>query len=156
MFERLFPRRPKDRKPPPQPTAQLALGALLVRIAMADSSYEASEVAAIDRILAATFGLKPLEAAKLRAACEDLEMHGAHPEAYARILHDEVPYADRKALAYAMWQVALADGERDDMEEAKLHEIEAALGLSEHDSAQARASALNLTIPPTPLGDMQS
>ena len=96
MFERLFPRRPKDRKPPPQPNAQLALGALLVRIAMADRSYEASEVAAIDRILAATFGLKPLDAAKLRAACEDLEMHGAHPEDYARILSRLAPYITRK------------------------------------------------------------
>ena len=123
MFERLFPRRPKNRKPPPQPNAQLALGALLVRVAMADKRYEASEVAAIDRILAATFGLKPLEAAKLRAACEDLEMHGTHPEEYARILSDEVPYADRKALAYAMWQVALADGQGDDVEEEKLHEF---------------------------------
>lgn len=148
MFERLFPRRPKDRKPPPQPNAQLALGALLVRVAMADRTYRASEVAAIDRILAATFGLKPLEAAKLRAACEDLEMHGAHPEDYARILHNEVPYGDRKSLADAMWKVTLADGFRDDKEEAKLHEIEAALGLTEEDSANARAVALNLTIPP--------
>lgn len=153
MFERLFPRRPKGRKPPPQPNAQLALGALLVRVAMADRQYAASEVAAIDRILAATFGLKPLDAAKLRAACEDLEMHGAHPEEYARILAAEVPYTDRKALAYAMWQVALADGVHDEIEETGLHEIEAALGLSAHDSAQARASALNLTIPPTPLPD---
>ncbi|MEP4197493.1 MAG: TerB family tellurite resistance protein [Aliishimia sp.] len=154
MFERLFPRRPKDRKPPPQPDAQLALGALLVRVAMADHEYKATEVAAIDRILSATFGLKPLDAAKLRAACEDLEMHGADPSEYARILHDEVPYADRKALANAMWQVALADGDRDDSEEAKLHDIEAALGLSAHDSAQARAAALDLTMPPTPLGDL--
>lgn len=155
MFERLFPRRPKTRKPPPQPNAQLALGALLVRVALSDQTYRASEVAAIDRILSATFGLKPLDAAKLRAACEDLEMHGAHPEEYAQILRDEVPYADRKALAHAMWQVTLADGVREDAEEAKLHEIEAALGLSEHDSAQARAAALDLTIPPTPLPDIK-
>ncbi len=142
MFERLFPRRPKERKPPPQPDAQLALGALLVRIALADREYKATEIAVIDRILSATFGLGPLDAAKLRAACEDLEMHGAHPEDYARILREEVAYTDRKALAFAMWQVALADGARVDTEEDSLHEIEAALGLSPEDSAQAREAAM--------------
>ncbi|MEM9639364.1 MAG: TerB family tellurite resistance protein, partial [Pseudomonadota bacterium] len=73
MFERLFPRRKPDPKPLPQPNAQLALGALLVRVAMADRNYQASEVGQIDRILAATFDLKQLEAAKLRATCEALE-----------------------------------------------------------------------------------
>ena len=55
MFERLFPKRPKETKPLPEPTPQLALGALLVRVAMADREYQAPEVAAIDKILAATF-----------------------------------------------------------------------------------------------------
>ena len=100
------------------------------------------EVAAIDRILQATFGLGPIAAARLRATCTDLEMHAADRDAFARILHDEVPYADRRALAHAMWQVVLADGERDDLEEGAVHEIEAALGLSAEDSRSAREAAL--------------
>ena len=52
MFERLFPRRKPDPKPLPQPTPQLALGALLVRVALADRTYRAAEVGQIDRILA--------------------------------------------------------------------------------------------------------
>ena len=74
--------------------------------------------------------------------CTDLERQAADPDEFARILRDEVPYGERKALAHAMWQVVLADGERDDLEEATLHEIEAALGLSAEDSAAARAVAL--------------
>lgn len=145
MFERLFPRRARDRKPLPQPNAQLALGALLVRVAMADRQYQASEVGQIDRILAATFSLKPLEAAKLRATCEALERHAPGTPEFAQILRDEVPYEDRKALADAMWSVALADGDRDDSEEIQLVAIETALGLTDEDIAAARESALRQT-----------
>ena len=89
-----------------------------------------------------TFGLKPLEAAKLRATCEALERHAPGTPEFARILRDEVAYEDRKALADAMWAVALADGQRDDDEEAMLTSIENALGLSDGDIEEARQTAL--------------
>ena len=142
MFERLFPRRKPEPTPLPQPNAQLALGALLAGVAFADNQYRAAEVGQIDRILSATFGLKPLEAAKLRATCEALERHAPGTPEFARILRDEVAYEDRKALADAMWAVALADGQRDDDEEAMLTSIENALGLSDGDIEAARQTAL--------------
>ena len=143
MFERLFSRKKAHPKPLPQPDAQLALGALLVRVALADREYRAAEVGQIDRILAATFDLKPLDAAKLRATCEALERHAPGTPEFAQILQDEVDYPDRKALGDAMWSVALADGERDDAEEAALTEIETALGLSQEDIDTARRTALS-------------
>jgi uncharacterized tellurite resistance protein B-like protein len=142
MFSRLFPRRKPDPTPLPQPTPQLALGALLVRVAMADRSYRAEEVGQIDRILARTFNLKPIEAAKLRATCEALERHAPGTPEFAQILRDEVDYADRKALGDAMWSVALADGDRGDDEEIQLLAIELALGLTDADMAAARENAL--------------
>lgn len=142
MFERLFPKRPKETPPLPEPTPQLALGALLVRIAMADSDYQAAELAAIDKILGGTFDLKPLEAARLRATCEALERHAPGTPEYAEILRETVPYADRLGLAIAMWQVLLADGEHAAIEEATLHQIEAALGITENDSADIKTRAL--------------
>ncbi|WP_299373396.1 TerB family tellurite resistance protein [uncultured Tateyamaria sp.] len=142
MFERLFPKRPKETKPLPDPTPQLALGALLVRIAMSDRDYQAPEVAAIDKILSGTFDLKPLDAAKLRATCEALERHAQGTSEYAEILRESVPYADRLGLAFAMWQVLLADGEHAAIEEATLHDIEAALGITPKDSADIKARAL--------------
>ena len=69
-------------------------------------------------------------------------MHATNREDFARILRDEVPYGERKAMAHAMWQVVMADGERDDLEEGALHEIEGALGLAPEDSAAARQAAL--------------
>lgn len=142
MFERLFPRRKPGPKTLPQPNAQLALGALLVRIALADNHYEASEVGQIDRILSATFNLKPLDAAKLRATCEALERHAPGTPEFAHILREEVSYEARKRLADAMWSIALADGEIDAGEEALLQDVETALGLSAEDIAAARAAAV--------------
>lgn len=142
MLERLFPRRVPAPKPLPQPNAQLALGALLVRVALANRQYLAPEVAQIDRVLAATFTLKPLDAAKLRAECEALERDAPGTPEFAKILREEVPYAARKALADAMWAVALADGRRDADEELQLLAIETALGLSDADIASARKNAL--------------
>lgn len=142
MLERLFPRRAPAPRPLPQPNAQLALGALLVRVALANRQYVASEVAQIDKILAATFTLKPLDAAKLRAECEALERHAPGTNEFAKLLREEVPYEQRKALGDAMWAVALADGKRDDDEEIQLIAIETALGLSDADIAAARKNAL--------------
>jgi len=142
MFERLFPKRPKERPPLPEPTPQLALGALLVRVAMADRDYRVSELAAIDKVLASTFALKPLAAAKLRATCEALERHAPGTPEFAEILRETVPYADRLGLAMAMWQVLLADGDHAAIEEDVLHQIEAALGITDADSADIKRRAL--------------
>lgn len=143
MLERLFPRRAPAPKPLPQPNAQLALGALLVRVALANREYVVTEVAQIDKILAATFKLGPIQAAKLRAECEALERHAPGTPEFAKILRQEVPYADRKALGDAMWAVAMADGKRDDDEELQLLATETALGLSDADIAAARKNALS-------------
>jgi uncharacterized tellurite resistance protein B-like protein len=143
MLQRLFPRFAPAPKPLPQPNAQLALGALLVRVALANREYVVSEVAQIDRVLAATFNLKPIAAAKLRAQCEALERHAPGTPEFAKILRQEVDYADRKALGDAMWAVAMADGRRDDDEELQLLAIETALGLSNEDIEAARKNALD-------------
>ena len=142
MFERLFPRRAPEPAPLPQPNPQLALGALLVRVAFADEKYRATEIGQIDRILAQTFDLKPIEAAKLRAICEKLERDAPGTPEFAAILREEVDYADRKAMGEAMWAVALADGHRHEQEEIQLTAIETALGLTELDIQAARDAAL--------------
>lgn len=141
MFERLFPKRPRTTQPLPQPNPQLALGALLVRVAFSDHEYRFEEVSQIDRILAATFDLGPIEAAKLRATCEALERHAPGTPEFADILRAEVAYEDRLNLARNMWTVVMADGQNRPEEESVLHQIEGALGLSPEDSARIQADA---------------
>lgn len=142
MFERLFPKRPNETPPLPEPTPQLALGALLVRIAMSDHDYRAAELGAIDRILSNTFDLKPIEAAKLRATCEALEHQAPGTPEFTEILRETVSYEERLNLALAMWQVLLADDEHAAIEEATLHQIEAAMGITPADSDEIKARAL--------------
>lgn len=141
MFERLFPRRSPAPEPLPQPNPQLALGALLVRVAFADRNYRATEIGQIDRILAQTFEIGPIEAAKLRATCEKLEHDAPETPEFAHILREEVDYAHRLALGQAMWSVALADGHRHEQEEIQLLAIETALGLTDTDIEALRREA---------------
>ena len=112
-----------------------------MRIAFADREYKAAEVRAIDQIFQTTFNLDPIEAAKLRATCEALERDAPGTPEFTRILHDEILYGERKALAQAMWLVVLADGDHAEIEEAVLHQIEAALGITPEDSVAIKAKA---------------
>ena len=73
MFEKWFKRAAPDSPPLPTPTAELSLGALLVRMAKADSNYHVTEIGVVDRVLAAQFDLSPVDAAKMGAECERLE-----------------------------------------------------------------------------------
>lgn len=141
MFEMFFPTR-KEAPDLPEPTPVLALGALLVRVAFADREYRVEEVAAIDRILATSFNIGPLEAAKLRATCEALERDAPGTDEFTELLHEKVLYGERKTFAGAMWQVLLADGDHNPLEERVLHQIEAALGITAEDSAALKAQAI--------------
>jgi uncharacterized tellurite resistance protein B-like protein len=97
--------------PLPAEEARLALAALLVRVARSDGTYSASEIARIDRVLAARHGLTPSGAA-------------AHE--------------DRIGLVESLWSVALADGARDDHEDRVMRLVVNLLGISDRDSALAR------------------
>jgi uncharacterized tellurite resistance protein B-like protein len=128
--------------PAPEPMqdgdARLALGALLVRIAKADGEYAATEIARIDRILSSRYGLNPVEAAKLRAECEAIEHEAPDTVRFTRAIKDAVPYDDREAVIEALWDVVLADGERDARENALLRLIAPMLGITDQDSNLAR------------------
>ena len=60
----------------------------------------------------------------------------------ARLIRQEVPYQDRLQIVAALWEVVLADGERDDAEEQTLHLIETTLGITSEDSDAAKQVAL--------------
>ncbi len=128
--------------PNPEPLreldARLALGALLVRIAKSDGIYDAAEIARIDRILARRYDLNPVEAAQLRADCERIEHDAPDTVRFTKAIKETVPYEDREAVLEALWDVVLADGERDDHEDALLRMVAPMLGVTDQDSALAR------------------
>jgi uncharacterized tellurite resistance protein B-like protein len=124
--------------PLPDPDARLALTALLVRIARSDGDYAPEEVARIDRIAAARYGLSPFEAGKLRRDAETLESEAPDTVRFTRAIKEAVPYEDRLSVIEAMWDVVLADGVRDHEEDALLRLVANLLGVNDRDSNLAR------------------
>lgn len=127
-----------DPAPLPDEDARLALTALLVRVARSDNQYDAEEAALIDRIVAGRFGLGPFEATALRKNGEVLESEAPDTVRFTRAIKEAVPFDDRVGVIEALWQVVLADGERDDRENALLRMVAPLLGVSDVESALAR------------------
>lgn len=125
----------------PEPDAQLALAALLVRIARTDGLYAAEEVERIDRVLALRHDLDPFAAAKLRTEAEDLEREAPDTVRFTRALKDAVAMEDRAELMTALWSVALADGLREAHEDRLMRLVANLLGLTDVESALARQRA---------------
>ncbi|SFC48878.1 TerB family tellurite resistance protein [Tropicimonas isoalkanivorans] len=122
----------------PDPDARLALTALLVRVARSDGDYAEAEVARIDRIVAHRYSLSPFEAARLRTEAETLEAEAPDTVRFTRAIKDAVPYEHRTAVVEALWAVVLADGVRDDEEDALIRLVANLLGINDRDSALAR------------------
>ena len=114
MFERILAlfdaSVPRTQLPPAD--AKFAIGALLVRSAMADRAYLFQEGEEIDRVLAKMYDLNAVEAAKMRAQCELLEHDLPQTSDLARILTDKISREKRERVVAALWGVVYADGNR--------------------------------------------
>ncbi|MAC82238.1 MAG: hypothetical protein CML66_29780 [Rhodobacteraceae bacterium] len=121
--------------------ARHALAALLVRVARTDGYYAPDEAEKIDRILAARYGMSPFEATALRRTAEEVEAGAPDTVRFTRTIKDAVPYEERLAIIEALWQVVLADGQRDAEEDALLRLVASLLGVNDLDSNMARRKA---------------
>ncbi|WIY25372.1 tellurite resistance TerB family protein [Parasedimentitalea psychrophila] len=118
--------------------ARLALTALLVRIARSDHNYADVEQDRIDRITASRYGLDLGETILLREQAEAMEAEAPDTVRFTRAIKEAVAYDDRIGVVEALWQVVLADGQRDDSENAIMRLSASLLGVSDIDSARAR------------------
>ncbi|MGR3713153.1 MAG: tellurite resistance TerB family protein [Shimia sp.] len=121
-----------------QTDARLALTALLVRIARADNHYSTAEATRIERIVTERYTLDPADALQLMRDAETLETEAPDTVRFTRAIKDAVAHDDRIKVIEAMWQVALADGERAAEEDALLRLAANLLGINDKDSALAR------------------
>ncbi|MEM9427115.1 MAG: TerB family tellurite resistance protein [Pseudomonadota bacterium] len=121
--------------------ARLALAALLVRIARSDGDYDADEIKRIDALLSKRFGLGPFEVASLRRDAETLEEEAPDTVRFTRAIKDAVPYEERSHVVEDLWEIVLADGERDHEEDALMRLVAPMLGINDRDSALARQRA---------------
>ncbi|MGP1356152.1 TerB family tellurite resistance protein [Roseicyclus sp.] len=125
-------------EPLPYDDARLALAALLVRIARADGVYEEAEIARIDAVLSSRYALTPFEVAKVRGEAEALEAEAPDTVRFTRAIKEAVPYEDRVKVIEALWDIVLADGDRDHEEDAILRLVAPMLGVNDRDSNLAR------------------
>ncbi|MFC4667076.1 TerB family tellurite resistance protein [Seohaeicola nanhaiensis] len=131
--------RPQEPAQLPDPDAELALGALMVRIAKSDREYQFEEIKLIDRILARIYGHNAIEAAKVRATCEKLHAAAPETDTFAKLIRETTGEGERLAALEALWEVVLADGRADESEVRIVDDARKAIGLSEADSDEARA-----------------
>ena len=125
----------------PDPDAELALGALLVRVAKSDKEYQISEISLIDRILARLYQHNAVEAAKIRATCERLHAAAPDSDTFAKLIRETTGIDERLAALDALWEVVLADGVQNEEEFRIVEEARAAMGLSLIDSQNSRERA---------------
>ncbi|MBK0328576.1 TerB family tellurite resistance protein [Rhodobacteraceae bacterium F11138] len=125
----------------PDPDAELALGALLVRVAMSDRDYQVEEISLIDRILARLFQHNAIEAAKIRATCEKLHAAAPETDTFAKLIRETTGLDERLSALDALWEVVLADGDPEESELRVLESARKAMGLSFIDSKAARERA---------------
>jgi len=139
MFADLFKRlTAPDPAPLPDTDARIAVGALLVRLARSDNSYDAEEIAQIDAVLMQRYQLSDAEAAALRTTCESAEAEAPDTVRFTKAIKDAVPYEEREAVIEALWSVVLADGVRDKHEDAMLRMVAPLLGVTDQDSHKIR------------------
>ncbi|AHD00435.1 TerB family tellurite resistance protein [Leisingera methylohalidivorans] len=134
--------RPSETPALPDPDAELALGALLVRVAQSDREYQLEEISLIDRILARLYQHNAIEAAKVRATCEKLHAAAPETDTFGRLIRETTGLEERLAAMDALWEVVLADGNEHAGEVTIVEEARKAMGLSYADSQKARARAV--------------
>lgn len=121
--------------------ARLAFAALLVRISRTDGSYSETEKARIDAMLQTRYGLRPAEAADIRAEAEETERSAADTVQFTRLIKDAVPYEERTGVVEALWRIAATDGINSD-EMGLMRLVAGLLGVSDQDSGLARQRVL--------------
>lgn len=133
--------------PQPEPMgsqeAELAIAALLVRVARADDNYDSSERMRIDRVLARRHGLTPEEAADRRAEAEELESQASDTVRFTRQIKDRIALEDRAGVLAALWEVAYADEDRAADEESLIRLVAGLLGVPDQQSALIRQQVLD-------------
>jgi uncharacterized tellurite resistance protein B-like protein len=118
--------------------AEIALAALLVRVARSDGHYDSAEQDRIDTILMQRHQASRPAIAALRHRAEVVEAEAPDTVRFTRALKAAVALEDRTGLIEALWSVALADDRRDPDEDRVLRLVTNLLGFTDVESAQAR------------------
>lgn len=124
--------------------AELAIAALLVRVARADDHYDQAERDRIEQVLSRR-GLTAAEAAARRSQAEALEAEASDTVRFTRQIKDRIALEDRRAVLAALWEVAYADNSRGADEDSLIRLVSSLLGMTDRESAEIRQQVLART-----------
>jgi uncharacterized tellurite resistance protein B-like protein len=117
---------------------RLAAAALLVEAAEVDEGFTAEERSAIRRILQARFGLSASEAQKLVLEGQRASERSVQLFRFTRVLNERASPEERLALIEMLWEVVLADGELDPLEDTLLRRIGGLIDVPDRARGEAR------------------
>lgn len=137
LLNRLFVEE-TDPKPLAAEDADIAVAALLVRLARADDHYSPVERQRIEKVLARLHGMGPADASECRLVAEMIEAEAPDTVRFTRLIKDRVLLDDRAAIIRAMWEIAYADERRSADEETMIRLVSGLLGVTDRDSALQR------------------
>ncbi len=121
---------------------QFAVAALLIEAGRMDDNFDAAERAAIDRLLAARFGLAPEAVTSLVEAAEQRVHQSAQYYPFTREICNRLSREERVEILEMLWKVAYADGVLDPYEDALLRQIAGLIHVADRDRGLARQRAL--------------
>lgn len=122
-------------------STELAAAALMVQAALSDGVYADVESDQILEVLRSGFGLDEARAKTLLDEAEGLAESALDHYQFTKVIK-ELPHDRRMAFMTQLWQVALADGEKDAHEDALLRRLAPLLALSDRERAEARQAAI--------------
>jgi uncharacterized tellurite resistance protein B-like protein len=121
---------------------EAAVAALLIEAARMDSSFDAAERTAIERLLADRFALEPERVRALVAATETTVAHTAQYYPFTREICVRLSREERIEILEMLWNVAYADGRIDPYEDALLRQIAGLIHVPDRERGLARQRAL--------------
>lgn len=117
----------------------LALAALLVEAARRDGDYAAAERSAILHIVMREEGLDEAQATAMLDKAETAQDEAVDLFRFTHALKESTPFEERVRIIEDLWDVILADGERDYEEDQLVRSVCGLLGIPDRESGLARA-----------------
>lgn len=121
---------------------KIAVAALLIEAGRMDASFDSAERAAIERILAERFALRPEAVRSLVAAAEARIDRTAQYYPFTREICLKLSREERVEVLEMLWKVAYADGRLDPYEDALLRQIAGLIHVPDRERGLARQRAL--------------
>ena len=122
---------------------EFSVAALLIEAGRMDGTFDASERAIIERLLAVKFGLEPDEVQSTVDAAQKRVEHSAQYYPFTREICTRLSREDKAEVIEMLWKVALSDGVIDPYEDALLRQIAGLIHVPDRDRSLARQRALD-------------